>query len=90
MTALHHLAAQQRQTDNTATPSGDSEAEAQHDGRNQSVSSGTNLRRNGTALIRVRLDSRGAALIALGNLAGLLCGDRVAKPTQVCMSTYRQ
>ena len=88
MTALQHLVSHKKQTHDTATPGMDGEAEEQHDGRNQGVSSGTNLSRNETALVRVRLDSRGAALIALGNLAGMLCGERVSKPTQVCMCQH--
>ena len=88
MTALHCLASHQKYTHDTATPRRVSEAEVQHDGRSHSVSSSTNLRGSGTALVRVRLDSSQAALVALGNLAGMLSGERVSKPTRVCMCPH--
>ena len=84
MTALHRLASHHQQTDGAATPSNDSDGGLRSDGCNQSASSGTGLRGNGSALFRVQLESREAALVALGNLARLLCGERVSKPAQVC------
>ena len=83
MTALHRLASHQHQTIDTATASSGSEAKANSNVREHSFSSGITLRQS--ALVRVQLDSREAALIALGNLAGILCGEHVSKPTQVCM-----
>ena len=83
MTALHCLASHQHQTIDTATASSGSEAKANNNGGEHSFSSGITLRQS--ALVRVQLDSREAALIALGNLAGMLCGEPVSKPTQVCM-----
>ena len=83
MTALHCLASHQHQTDDTATASSGSEAKANNNGEEHSFSSDITLRRS--VLVKVQLDSREAALIALGNLAGMLCGERVSKPTRVCM-----
>lgn len=83
MTALHHLASHQHQIDDTATHHRDSEATVNSNGGNQRFSSGTTLVESTNGLVKIQLDSREAALIALGNLAGMLCGQRVSKPTQV-------
>ena len=85
MAALQLLASRHQQTDGTPAASRDFETEAEGVGGSQSVSSCTGPRKAACALDGVQLEGREAALIALGNLAGMLCGERVSKPTQVCL-----
>lgn len=83
MTALHHLASHSHQAMDAATLVSNSQSGVKSDYANQSASNGVSLTGSGSDPIMVQLESREAALVALGNLAGMLAGEHVSKPTQV-------
>ncbi|KAL3160392.1 hypothetical protein ABBQ32_010717 [Trebouxia sp. C0010 RCD-2024] len=82
LTALHRLASHSHQTKDAATLVGASQAGVQSDNANQSASNGVTLTPNGSKPIMVQLKNREAALLAVGNLAGMLAGEHVLKATQ--------
>lgn len=86
MTALHCLASHSHETKDATSLTGDTQAGVKSVDKNQRAVFGMGLRGNGSSFFRVQLESREAALVALGNLAGMLSGERVSKPTQVCLS----